>query len=305
MADPIVYSLAPLRINATVLATAGLQVPPDVASEAFRHSGNEFASALVVPGAAPRVRFRTPFKAAYDLIGFKILPVTTLDIYFAKFAASIRDPNSTHAKYSLAVSAKAVAFIRSFSVAHGGIAMAEVEVVLLSSDGMAHPFAAPATAALPTLAAQPTLHTMGTTSINGTAIAGAVDASVDLAPNVMIGIDGTPGDGLLYPTVATYLGGAPSIEVGHGDPITLLATLGLTGVAVGASTFKQWLREFDATTQLALSTGVSLTIASASGRMIPVDFGADNQSAAKGGLRIEGLSTSTTHPIAVGTGTVP
>lgn len=305
MSEPIIYSLAPIRLNSTVLATADLAVPLEVASEAFRHSGNEFASALVVPGAAPRVRFKTPFKPAYDLIGFKGLPVTVLDVYFAKFVASIRDAGSTHAKYSLASSAEGLAYITSISVSNRGIAMAEVEVVLLSSDGMVHPFAAVTTAALPSLGSQPALHTLGVASINGTHIGGAMSVTVDLAPDIMVGVDGAPGDGLLYPTVAAYMGGSPAIEVEHGDPITLLATLGLTGVAVGASTFKQWFREYDSTAHVTLATGVSLTIASGAGRVIPIAPGSDNLGLAKGGFRIEGLAATGTHPLVLGTGTVP
>lgn len=305
MSEPIIHSLAPIQVNAAVLATAGLMVPPDVASEAFRHSGNEFASSLVVPGAQPRVRFRTPFKPAYDLFGFKAIPVTTLDLFFAKFVAGIRSPGSVHPKYALASGAEAFGWINSVSVGNRGIAWAEVELVLLSTDGMVHPFAAPTTAALPTLSSQPSLHTLGVSSINGTNIGGALDFTMDLAPQIMVGIDGMPGDGLLYPTVAAYMGGSPSIEVSHGDPVTLLATLGLTGVPVGASTFKQWLREYDATNHVSLATGISLTIASGAGRVIPLPPGADNLGVARGGFRIEALSSTATHPIALGTGTVP
>lgn len=305
MSEPLIHSLAPIQVNATVLATAGLQVPPDVASEAFRHSGNEFASALVVPGAQPRVRFRTPFKPAYDLFGFKGLRVTTLDVYFAKFVDGIRSPSAVHPKYALATSAEAFGWINSVSVGNRGVAMAEVELVLLSSDGMVHPFATPTTSLLPSLSGQPSLHTLGVSSINGTHIGGALDFTLDLAPQIMVGIDGMPGDGLLYPTVAAYMGGSPAIEVSHGDPITLLATLGLTGVPVGASTFKQWLREYDATNHITLSTGISLTIASGAGRVIPMAPGADSLGVAKGGFRIEALSSTSTYPIALGTGTVP
>ncbi len=304
MSVPDIRSLAPLRVNSTVLPIDQLRVPPEVASEAFGHSGNEFASALVVPGAAPVARWRTPAKTAYDLIGFKGLVATVFDIHFAKFVDGIRDSNSTHTKYALAASAEAFVYIKSISVAERGVAWAECEAQLLSSDGMTHPLAAPTTVALPTLAAQPALHTMGVSSLNGTAIGGALEVSVDLAPQIMVGIDGSPGDGLLYPMVATYLGARPSIEVGHGDPIGLLASLGLTGLVTSASTFKQWFRDYDSTNHVTLTTGMSFTIAAGS-RAIPVEFGADTGRVSRGGFRIEGLSTSQTHPVVVATGNVP
>lgn len=300
-----VRSLAPVLVNSTVIPVAGLQVPPEVASEAFRHSGNEFASALVVPGAAPRARWRMPAKTAFDLVGFKLLKATTLDLHFATFADGIRSSGVAHTKYGLAVGASAYLFIQRIAVADRGIAMADVEAVYLSSNGMVHPIAAPATVALPTLASQPALHTLGKASVNGSVIAGALDATIDLAPEIEVGIGGSPGDGLLYPTVAAYTGGRPAIEVGHGDPIALLASLGLTGLAVNASTFALWLRDYDSANHVTLGTGMSFTVANASGRIIPVEFGAESGSVARGGLRIEGLSSTSTHPIAVGTGTLP
>lgn len=302
MTIPDIRSLAPMRINTTVIPVAGLQVPPEVASEAFRHSGNEYASALVVPGAAPRARWRMPAKTAYDLIGLKFLKATALDLHFAKFVDGIRDSNSTHTKFGLAASAQAMVYIQRFSVADRSIAWAECEAIFLSSDSMTHPLAAPTTVALPTLASQPSLHTEGSCAINGTTIPGAMEGAIDLAAQVMVGIDGSPGDGLLYPTVAAYLGGSPKIEVGHADPIALLATLGLTGVAA-ATNFDFWLRDYDSVNHVALTTGVRFRIAS--GRVIPVDFGADSGRVLRGGLRIEGLSSTTTHPIVVSTGTVP
>lgn len=303
MTFPDVRSLAPMRVNTTVIPVADVQVPPEVASEAFRHSGGEFASALVVPGAAPRVRYRTPAKVALDLIGLKALRATATDLHFAKFTDGIRDSGSAHTKYGLAVGATAFHFIRSISVADRGIAWADCEAILCSADGMTHPIAAPTLVALPTLVSQPSLHTLAPVSINGTAIGGVLGWSLDNAPEIMVGIDGNPGDGLLYPTIATYLGASPTIEVAHGDSVGLLATLGMTGLAVNGSTFKAWLRDYDATNHVALATGLSFTVAS--GRMIPVDYGADSGRLARGGLRIQGLSTGATHPVVTATGTVP
>jgi hypothetical protein len=183
-----------------------------------------------------------------------------------------------------------------------GICWADCEAVLLSNDGMTPPFAAPTGVALPTLASQPALHTLGTTELNGNIYGGAMGFSCDLAPDIMVGIDGSPGDGLLYPMACTYRGAAPVIDVEHGDPVGLMAALAQTGVAIGVGTFKQWLRDYDAVNHVALTTGVSLTVSN--GRVTPVDYGADSGRLTRGGLKVEALSTGASHPITVGTGTV-
>lgn len=296
-----ISSLAPIRIGSTVLATDNLQVTQDVQSTMYRHSGNEFPSVIAVPGAAPRIRFSTPAKGALDLIGLKALRATTLDVYLATFAAGFRSSSTDHHKYSLNTSASSLVYIQRIRCADRGIAMADIECVLLSSDGMAYPLAAPSTGALPTLASQPALHTLGTSKADSTTINGSAGVELDFGANVVAGIDGNPGDGLLYPTVAQYLGGTPVINVDHGDPVGVLAAMGYIGAAL-ATSYIQWLRDYDVTNHVALTTGVSIT--AASGRAIPTEFGSANQAIAKSGFRVEALSSSTTHPWVVGSGTV-
>lgn len=299
MTDPLIYSLAPAKINSTVLAVGNLRVSPAVAKAVTRHSGNEFPSIITIPGAAPRVRFQTPFGPAYTLLGLKALEVTTLDVAMASFAAGLRQTSGR--KFGLSTNATAFVYIRSVAVPPRGIAWAEIECVYLSADGLLHPVT-PATATLPVLAAEPQLHTAGPSSLNGTVRAGAVGFTFDLNSEVVDGINGEPGDGLLYPTVAQYLGGAPSITVEHGDPVSILTDLGLVGANISANAV-HYLRAYDATTQLALATGLILTIAN--GRITPLDFGADSGRVATTGYVVDGLSVGATHPIVITTGAIP
>lgn len=295
MSAAVIYGLAPVNLNSTVLPTANLRVSPSVASLLHRNSGLEFASVEAVLGAAPKVSFSCPLYEAYALIGLKTLALTACDIYLAKFSSAIRQSGSVHPKYSLAASAGGFAYIRSISCRQGAIAMAEVEVVLTSSDGITHPLTA-GTAALPSLAGQPALYTMGPFSINGTAIAGAQSASIDLAPNV----EALVADGNLYPRVCAYKGADPVITTDVKDPETLRSTLGsFIGAAISAN-FVQYFRAVDPTAQTAQATGMSLTVAS--GRCIPTDIATDNGVIAGGGLRVECLSSSSTHPVVVATG---
>ena len=294
MSTALFYSAAPITLNSTTLAADDISLSAAVMSESFRHSGNLFPSVLVVPGADPRVTFRTPFKEAYDLIGLKSLKLTTFNLYFAKFVDAVRQSDSSHLKYGLSTSCVAHATIKGASVSQNGILMADIEVVLLSNDGMAHPLTA-ATASLPSLAGQPALKTLGPVTLNGTTTGGYVSASIDLGNN----LETFKSDGDLYPRVATYTGGNPVLSFEHADPATLWGAIGLTGTALSSNCIA-YFRDYSTSTHLTLTTGHSLTIAS--GRVIPADFGASSLGVARGGIRVVGLSTSDTHPIVVASG---
>jgi hypothetical protein len=295
MTTAIFMSAAPIKLNSTVLAAEDLNLSAAVADEVLRHSGNLFGSVLVVPGAAPRVSFRTPFYEAYALIGLQALKLTTFELYFAKFVDAVRSASSVHRKYSLTASCAGYATIKGSSVAQNGILMAEVEVVLVSNDGQAHPLTAADNGAIPTLSAEPALKTLGPATINGTSTGGYLSCSIDLGNKLETFVS----DGDLFPRVAAYTGGDPRITYEHGDPATLFSAIGLTGAALTSNAIC-YFRDYSASTQLTLTTGLSLTIAS--GRIIPEDFGASSLGVARGGVRIIGLSTSSTHPIVVATG---
>lgn len=290
----LAYSLAPATLNSTTLAIEGLTISAALASESFRHSGGLFPSVLVVPGAAPRVSFRTPFKEAYDLIGLKSLKLTTFNLYAAKFVDAVRQSDSSHLKYGLTASCVGHATIKGASVSQNGILMADVEVVLLSNDGMTHPLTA-ATASLPSLASQPALKTLGPIDVNNVVNGGYMSVNLDLGNK----LEAFTSDGCLYPTVAAYLGGDPAITAEHADPATLWASIGLTGSAITGDIIV-YCRDYSTTTHLTQATGLSLTIAS--GRIMPEDFSISSLGLARGGIRVVGLSTSDTSPIVVAAG---
>ena len=294
--------MAPLKLNTTVLATDDMQVTPDVLAEPFRHSGNEFNSVMRVSGGNPAVRFKTPFAEAYSLIGLKVLKLTALEVYLAKFVDAIRQAGAVHRKYSLGASQIGMAYINGAAVNQDDILMAEVTVVLLSAvDGITHPLVAADTGTLPTLAAEPVLYTSGPTSINGTVIGGTTGVRFDNGARVRV--NRTDGD--LYPRVCAYLGADPSIGVDHADPATLWSTVNPLTNGVVASSLIQYFRRYDpATQQVALASGLSLTIAS--GRAVPDTLGARVGDVANAPMRLFGLSGTSTHPVAVATGvTVP
>jgi hypothetical protein len=295
VASAVIYSLSPLTLNSTTLGIANLKVSPSILKVMHRTGGNEFPSVYAVTGATPSFSFQTPYYEAYNLIGLKSLKCTVATVYLAKFVDAIRSASSVHAGYALASSALGFAYIKSIAGSLNGIVMAEVEVMLLSSDGMTHPWVGTNNNALPSLGSQPALRTIGPCKINGTAIGGATSVNVDLGASM----EALTSDGDLYPRVCAYKGGDPVIKVEHSDPETLRGTLGFTGAAITAN-FVQYFKTIDPTTQIALTTADTLTVASA--RVIPEDWSADNLGIAKGGMSVGCLSTSGTHPIIVATG---
>lgn len=293
MSAAIITTLAPITLGSTTLPTANLRVSPAIATQMFRTSGLLFPSVEATFGAAPVIQFEATVLEAFNAIGFSGTNFTTCNVYLSTFATSIKA--TTGPKYALAASANAFAYITGVKADQNGVAMATVSVMLLSSNGTTHPLVASSGQTVATLSGQPLLKTLGPCTINGTTIAGTTSMNLDLGCNV----DAMLSDGDLYPRVCAYVGGTPVFQVEHADPETLRATLGFTGVAL-ASSFVQYLRDVDATTQITTTTGMSFTVAL--GRAVTQEFGADNQGVAKGGVRVECLSTSATHPIVTATG---
>lgn len=294
MTAPIISSAAPVKLNSTVLAATNIGLPTAIAQEAFQHSGNLFPSVVAVSGAIPRVTFQTPLKDALATIGTTQLALTTFELYLALFSASTyaKLGSSSHPKWATST---ACAYITGWSVNHGGIAMASVEVIPLSADGSTHPLTRTNSTTLPSLGSEPLLHTMGPLSVNGTVITGMDSVSVQLNPTI------TPlvTDGDLYPRTVAYLAGVPSITGEHKDPSTLNTALGWIGAPISANVI-QYFKSFDATTQL-VSTANSVSATIASGRINISEFSETQSAVARSQIYIAPLSSSSTHPIAIST----
>jgi hypothetical protein len=287
-------TMAPTNLNGTVLATTDLTLSPNVAETMFKHSDNQYASVISVTGATPVVSFSTPLKPAYDLIGLTILKLTAFDHYLAKFTDYAKDATSTHVKYALDVGATAIAAITGINASQGGIAMAQVTVMLLSStNGMTHPLVRTANNALPNVASEPALHTVGPISINGTRIDGTRSISGTLGQAIQ-----TPAhDGELYPRNGSFLMADPVFTVQHEDPRTLAETLTLIGVNA-SSNIVMYFRAFSG--NVAAATGISFTVAN--GRAMPDTINTSQGQIATGGMRVIATSANDTHPWAVNTG---
>ncbi len=287
--------MSPLKINSTVLAITDLALSPEVEIENFRHSGYEFPSVGVVPGARPMARFKTPFGPAYTLFSMKLLQATVLEIYYATFASGLRQAGANHYIHALATSAKAACYMEGASVGQNGILMADIVVALLSSDGLTHPLAALASGAtLPTLGSEPQLHTLGPFAIGSgpTRIDGLTNQG--FRQNISLAMPKNDGDA--YPRACAIMGMDPMIMGEHESPIALLTELGLMGEAVPTNA-QAFFRGIDPTTQLLQTTGMKLAVTA--GRAIPMPVQFDLNRPAKMGFGIRTLSSTSTHPITV------
>lgn len=298
----LLHSLAPAKFGSTVVPIKSFTVSAAIIAMLDKHSGNEYATLVKVPGAEPRIRISMPFRPAYDLFGFGVYKATTLEVYLAKFIDFARTATSTHTKWALATNALAAVIMTGISVDQDGDLMAEIEAVLLSPSATLHPLAKTDDNGLPTLSSQPSLYTLGPISINGTVRQGLMSAGVDLGQ----ALDIKRHDGNRYPLLAGRLGGAPRMFGEHGDPVTLLGALGLLGTDI-TSNLIQYYRKYDATTGVVSDdAGSAVSLTMASGRIHPTDFGTSQLEVSRSGFEAWGLSATSAHPVAVSTSaTVP
>jgi hypothetical protein len=298
----LIHSLAPAKIGSTVVPIKSYSLSPAIVSALDAHSGNEYATLIKVSGADPRIRLTMPFQPVFDIVGFTVYKATVFEIYMALFTDYARASGAVHTKYALATSATAAIQMTGVSVDQDGDLMAEVEVVLLSPDSTTHPLAKTNNNSLPTLASQPTLHTLGPLSVNGTVYPGMMSAGVDLGQTMVT----KRHDGDLYPKLAARLGGSPRMFGEHGDPSTFLGLTTLLGLNI-TSNLIQYFRRYDATTGVCSdSAGTAVSFTMASSRIHPTDLGVSHLQVARTGFEAHGLSSTTTHPIAVSvTATVP
>lgn len=295
-------SLAPAKLNSTVVPVKSIGLAPGLISAADRHSGNLYETLVKTSGAEPRVTLNMPFKAAYDVIGLSVLKLTAFEVYAAKFEDYNRSASSVHSKWALSTSATAVAMITGWTVDLDRDLLAVVEVVPLAASAAAHPLTRSDSNALPTLASQPVMHTLGPMSINGTVYPGLAAAGGDLGQNLRV----LRHDGDRYARNAGLIGGSPRMTARMRDPVTLDGVVSLLGVNL-SSNFVQYFRQYDATTGLVTGdSGTGISITCASGRAEAGDISLTDQDVAEMGLNVIGLSTSSTHPFAISTAaTVP
>lgn len=300
MSAAIIASLAPAKLNSTVLAIRNLRISLAVDANPFRHSGNLYPSILTVPGGQPMVTFQTPFFPAYTLMGMGngALKLTVFEAYLATFADSVRQPGAVHTKYHLNTvpgAATGFAYITGASVDNNGVLMADIMVALISFDGMANPLLRVDNVSIPTLAGEPALHTLGPIEVNGTVIGGVSQAGIDTGYQTQF----LKTDGDMFPRNFACLGADRTMSVQFKDALTAWDELTLLGVAISANVI-QYFRSYSAPNQVKLTTGMSFTMAS--GRIVPDTLSADNLAVLDAPAKIIPLSASATDPVIIANG---
>jgi hypothetical protein len=287
-----IQSLAPMRINSTVLAVKSVNFGAGIISETDKHNGNLYGTLVRVSGAEPVITAQVPFAAAYSLIGFGSLAVTTLEVWLATFASYERQ--TTGNKWDLSSGATGVAVISGISVDQDGLVLAEITITPLSADGDVHPLQ-PGSGTLPTLAGQPALHTLGAAVVNGTGIDGMDSFSGDLGQQVQT----YRGDGQRYATVAGRLGGMPRLTANLRAPTDTLAAVGLLGANISSSVIF-YFRSYNPTTgEVAVSGGTGISITATSGRIAWGSLSVEQLGIGSIDIVVDALSANSTHPLAV------
>jgi hypothetical protein len=257
MTTPNYSKLDKLRINSAILALTSVQVSPNISDRGVFHSGFEFPLHRLRDSVAPAFVFQTYARAAQELVGEKMLEVTTLDWYQVPYSDG--EAASTGDRISLAAGAKCRAMIQDYSIVDG-ILMANILVRPLSANGLASALADPvASQTLPTLASEPAKHALGPLQINGTTRWGTTSFSLDLSHAMR----DNPSDGKTFLDSLSRIGGEPRMSISHESLRSLIAAAGFGGVSIGASDVVQYLRPVNNTegTTIATSGGGSITIA--------------------------------------------
>lgn len=292
MALATIYSLAPVKVASTVIPVATVGLSPGLIANLQHHSGQEFPTLVSVPGAIQRMTLSVPLAIAYATFGLAPISITTLEVFLAKYAALIKSTSTDHKRFKLTTSATAAALMTGWSVQKDGTAFADISIVFLAPAGTTNPITED-TATLITLASQPALHTNGPILINGTAIPGVQGYTVDLGQQLEV----SRNDGDQYPTVAARITGQPKMTIEHGDPVGVLAAIGMGGANITANVVA-YHRAYDPTTGVVSNTN-SISVTCASGRAHPVDIAAQHGQIATGGIEIMGLATAAINPFVI------
>lgn len=298
----LIHSMAPAKFGATVVPVKSVGLSTGLIALMDGHSGNEYITAVKIPGADPKITITMPWAPAFAAIGVGVTDLTTLEIYLAKFVSYARSAAAVHTKWALSASCHAACQITGWSVDQDGDLNAVVECIILGSDSTTHPLTKSDANALPTLASQPQLYTMGPVSINGTVYPGLMSAGADLGQALI----SKRSDGDMYPRIAARIGAIPKLMGDHADPVTLIGILSLIGVNITANVV-QYYRAYDATTGIvsnAAASGVSITLAA--GRINPQDVSVSHGEVSRTGFEAIPTSATSTHPFVISTAaTVP
>jgi hypothetical protein len=303
MSAAIIASLSPVTLTVdggaeVTIPVESVGIPLGIMQKIHHHSGNVFATAVVVGGADRRVTLSVPMKIALTTFGLGLVKLTTFSAFLAKFADYNRLATASHLALRMVAGCAAAAQITGWSVSVDGILMANIEIVPLSTTGQLDPLELVPTQSLPAITGSPDLHTLGPVSINSTVIPGLSSMSGSIGSS--IAVQRTDGD--LYARVAARIEATPTMSLTHEDPTTILQAVSLMGATIVSVVV--YAKAFDPTTGIAVQAG-SLSFTMVSGRIHPSGPDASQGGVASTGLEVIGISdTGAVNPIAISTSVV-
>ena len=288
-------NMAPMRIGTTTIPVESVTLDTGEMREEVRMSGLPFAGGLIVPQRMHQLRFRTFFKAAYDLVdGFKLKEFTVLEWYMRNYVNSLAGANGT--QWKLKAGAVAVVEITGLSEGPGGVIMADMVAYLLSGgalDALDDIVEEAVNQTVLTVGAEPVYHVRGPVTIDGEGIDGVVGFSLDTGNRIMGNV---PTDGRTYPESLIYDGGSRTISLQVQGIRAFLTKLKWSGSAmnVGGGTGAvgsviAYLREIDRK-GIAKDTGASITVGK--GRVVAASAEQSVGSVDTGNILVHGINES-------------
>lgn len=225
------YTIAAVKLNTTLIDEITAQnINPGLSSVILGGSGAAYNNFAAVTEIKPELTFTTmAVKRLLALLGGTGLALTAGGIYLQKTTiGGLRAGASSHLKGTIVAG---IAIPTSLKASHGGVATIDTRVVLRSADGTTSPL---------TLASGQSLeasqdgvdqaYTLGTVTINGSALVGVQSVSVDFGIELWV----SNGDGLVYPTHVAVTRISPTITINCYDADQFI-TMGMDGASIAST----------------------------------------------------------------------
>jgi hypothetical protein len=188
---------------------------------------------------------------------------------------------------------------RQLSVAHNGEAKLTFDVIGVNAAGTVSPVVRTASQSLPALTYTREVFTLGPVKLNGTAVDGVQEVTIDFGIKEEV----KAGSGALYPQLVAISEIRPRVTVRVNDE-SALATLGLQGVAQGATDSLIYLRKLSADGQrVADGTAQHVSFSINKGLWLPSSKGGQHPGEIATSFDIEPVYDGTTETLVVATAT--
>lgn len=301
-----IYSIYGIRFDTGASTTdigqiTASSIDPAIAEAIEGGDGKVDAEFAAVMRQRPRIQFRTRQIAALlgvvvlDGFGFDdVVDGKNVTLYLRRRAHG-GTFNDTAAAIKCAV-LKGLAVLRSINVTQDGIAEAAVEIIPVSSDGIAAPIAVTTGQALAGTFATSQLYTQGPMYVDGAVVEGFMDMTLDTG----IEVSDVASDGHVFAVQACITRRRPTIS-GRTLHADVLSTLGFSGKARAGNTRVFLRKKIEGGVNDVDGNTTHIRFDVAEGRISPRDFGGSDGEHVGAGVMITPTQTGGTAVIAIST----